>query len=303
MNFSKMQPIERLTETTTQFTKFLYNLYAARYKWTTPDFVPQEIPIKVLANSKYAAICADGGFYAATPCGIPDRFGNIKNWNITLFGGGIEKVVDGENAVIINNTFAEIADNDIIDRYAFLMAQTETSMLTALLNSRSTRFLQAETEAEKIGIKKAFSENENGEPVVLVTGKNRVDDFLDTKKAYEPYEFNDTNEVNRLQYLSQFSDDLLRRFVLMYGIDTCNINKQAQVSTEELHQYQQIAEILYNETFEIYSNAVEKANNLFEYKYKIEKNPLYDHESEVVTNGINNISEKETNTADDDISE
>ena len=156
-------------------------------------------------------------------------------------------------------------------------------------------------------LEKAFSENESGAPVVAVMGESNKNDFLDEKRGFEPYEFNDTNEVNRLQYLSQFSDDLLRRFVLQYGIDTCNINKQAQVSTDELHQYEQIAEILYNQTFDIYAAAVEKANNLFEYKYKITKNPLFIHkqttESEGAENGINDIPTEQNENLENNLSE
>ena len=308
--FGQLKAPERLTATVKQYGDLLYNLYAARYVWETPAHVPQEIPTEVLSVSKFAAICEDGGFYPAAPVKVPDKYGHFNKWTVTTFDGNVFEVEDGKTAVIIHNTPAEIADREIIGRFAYLLAQTETSMNTALLNSRSTRFFQAETETEKLKLEKAFYENESGAPVVAVMGESNKNDFLDEKRGFEPYEFNDTNEVNRLQYLSQFSDDLLRRFVLQYGIDTCNINKQAQVSTDELHQYEQIAEILYNQTYDIYAAAVEKANNLFEHKYGISKNPLFVHkqeteinESEGAENGLNDIQTEQNENLKNNLSE
>ena len=102
------------------------------------------------------------GCYPCEYTGTPDRNGNYKNVVVEYFNGGGDVMTDGENCVVVHNTMCDIRDNEIIARYAYLLAETDTTINTNMLYSRASKIFGATTNKEKIAIENAIHEVQTG---------------------------------------------------------------------------------------------------------------------------------------------
>ena len=276
-----------------EYSKMLYTLVARRYKWTTPDYVPDYIPQWILAENGKGAIYKDGGFYRCVPRGTLDRYGRYTDYILTAANGETFNAVDGETCVVIHNGVSEKIDLAVIDRYAYMMSQADISLDNNVLFSRSARFYSAADDKSKIALENALKACREGKPAIAISPRP-LNPFDETQgEPYQAIDITNASIAETLQHLSLLHDDLLRRFVLEYGIETNDINKRAQVTTEELHQYDQLSQIFYDDTFVEISKGIEKANEIFDAlynnPYRIERNENYTERSaDNDTNGNDN---------------
>lgn len=217
----------------------------------------------------YVALCRHNdtvycGFittYDFDEYGLPKEGG--KATFMTRFGFIVEGVI-GEDILIGYNK--ESRTPEFTDYYAKMFGEVDLSMLTNVTKARVNPIPVARDEKQKKAIDKAMIDTENGKTSTIVS-ENALSDFVDGDKGIKTVTVTEPNQIERIQYLSKFYDDLLRRFWTRYGHSLSSASKMAQVSTEELQGYETLSMIrpydMLTSRKKLYDMANEKWNTDF----------------------------------------
>lgn len=171
--------------------------------------------------------------------------------------GSLEGKIDVNGVLIymsmIGNNYIGI--NDLIERYATLLAEVDGSLQTTLINSRIAHVFSASSEAQMKTMKKTYDKISAGEPAVFIR-KNPDESndhvlFNNVKQSYIGQELLDTKRT------------ILNEFMSEIGINNANTQKKERLITDEVTCNK--SELNAN-IFEWYSNiknGIEKVNNMY----------------------------------------
>lgn len=151
------------------------------------------------------------------------------------------------------------------DFFAEMKAETDTSIYCQLLLSRLNKAIKVENDQQKKQVEKAFQALKMGMPLILVT---RMLEELDI------VELTDNADIEKMQYLSTFYQQMEKREANYQGIDLDVIDKRAQVSNQEIKQYDDVTTMDYLVMYEMRKKFVEEMKeNGFE--IEIVPNPVF----------------------------
>lgn len=171
--------------------------------------------------------------------GETDEYGDFTNF--VYYSLDTNKVKTGEaknheEIIVCGNTPLYRPFEKERDYYAFIKQETDKSILCQLLNTRLNKALVAATDQQKKQIEKAYESVVMGFPMILVT--SLLED-LDSINLTDP------QEIDKMQYLSSFYQNLEKREANDFGIDLEQLDKRAQVNTEEIKQYSDVTSLEY----------------------------------------------------------
>lgn len=145
-----------------------------------------------------------------------------------LNGKGYHKNIDNKECVIgLNN--ATCSSEMQVFRYADMFAEVDLSQLNNIKYTRLYPLFVAKSRKVAQLLKDFFNGLKIGEPVKIAD-----DGMLGNKQSIESVNITDVNAIDKLQYLSTYHNDLLRRFFTTYGLPLSEGMKQAQQSIEEI---------------------------------------------------------------------
>lgn len=149
--------------------------------------------------------------------------------------------------------------------YAQFKDETDKSIMCQLINSRLNKALIADTDAKAKQIKAAFEAIELGFPITIVTS---------LLEGIETLDLTDSDDIEKMQYLSSFYGEIEKREANDSGVDLELIDKRAQVTTNELKQYDDITTLEYLIMYEMRQQFVdEMCENGIE--IEIVRNPVF----------------------------
>ena len=102
----------------------------------------------------------------------------------------------------------------------------------------------------------------------VITGKSTPVDVIN---------LTDVNNIDKIQYLSKFHDDLLRRFCTLYGHAMQTSGKMAQQTTEELQGYNSFSMIIPNNRLEERKKGIDDFNRIFNENVEITYSEAWDY--------------------------
>ena len=149
--------------------------------------------------------------------------------------------------------------------YAQFKDETDKSIMCQLINSRLNKAIIADTDIKAKQIKAAFEAIELGFPVTLVTS---------LLEGIETLDLTDSDDIEKMQYLSSFYGEIEKREANDSGVDLELIDKRAQVTTNELKQYDDITTLEYLIMYEMRQNFVDemRENGI---EIEIVRNPVF----------------------------
>lgn len=197
--------------------------------------------------------------------GEPDAYGIGKDLICTTFNGTVTTFTDWKNSndvvVMLNNNIGEEDKN--IFWFEDMLTEVDVSMNAMVLNSRYTPVGVCQNEKQKIGLEAIFDASADGKPHIMVSN-NMLSEIENGKSGIEVVNVTDPTMSDKLQYLSNFHDDLLRRFYFLYGMDTQNQgSKLAQMSVEEVNSGSNSSFILPHNRYHFRQMAIDELNNKF----------------------------------------
>jgi hypothetical protein len=178
-------------------------------------------------NREILGYCTTGG--GLNEYGIPEVF-NIN----TLNQNNKQGAVDGVNAAICWNNKTHTSDMIQLSRFTELFNLVDTAQKCLIRYARLFPVFEVENQQIKNQIDEALKNADNGEPFTYVNkGLSKIG--MDGEPNMKILQLGDVSAVEKMQYLSTYHNDLLRRFFTMYGMNYSQSMKQAQQSIEEIH--------------------------------------------------------------------
>lgn len=199
----------------------------------------------------------------ANASGILDINGDALNVKMfSAYNPTILDRVNGKSCVVGYTNLLKTVDKTLF-RYAHQFAQVDLSQVFLLKYSRMNKIYKASTENTKRALEKALEGADMGINNVILSD-NLFNDILNPNtNEIESLDLTDVKQTDKMQYLSSYYWDLLRRFLWIYGISMNNQPKMAQVNTLELQNANNGTTILPSIMLHCAQTFCEKVNKLY----------------------------------------
>lgn len=180
--------------------------------------------------------------------GEPNSYGFGKDAIVSAGGGFVKEYKnwrDNPDIVVAWNNPIRTPDYNVA-RFSDLLAETETSLVSQLMNSRLHPIPLAIDDKTKAAIDTALLDMDAGK-LRTILSPNTVKDLLELgidPRTVEVLNITDPTASDHIQYISKLRDDLLRWFWQMYGHNAESNGKLAQQTVEEVSSGQSISMII-----------------------------------------------------------
>lgn len=202
----------------------------------------------------------------ATEGGLLNEYGIPEVFNInTLNQENKQGVVDGKNAAICWNNRTHTNDMIQLSRFTELFNLVDTAQKCLMRYARLFPVFEIENQQIKDQLDRALKNADNGEPFTYVNkGLSKIG--LDGEPNMKILQLGDVSAVDKIQYLSTYHNDLLRRFFTMYGMNYSQSMKQAQQSIEEIHSDINVSWIIPEDRLKQRQRFIQNYNKVFNHQ-------------------------------------
>lgn len=173
-----------------------------------------------------------------------DEYGLPKEGSSATFftrhGYQFECVI-GETCIVGYNNDVRLPEL-LLDNFAEFFSETDISLMACLKKSRVNPLPIASNSKVKTAIDNAIDDVEAGN-TKAITYEGAFEALVEGAAPVQMLELTDPAQTDKLQYLSKFHDDILRRFMTFYGHSLSSGSKMAQVTSAELEGYTTFARI------------------------------------------------------------
>ena len=236
---------------------------------------------------KYGAGCIvdiDGKLTLA-PCsmggGLDKRFGTPERVVYYTNGGKAGDISINDTVVCLNNS-KFYPTYTTINRYASMLAETDTSIEILTAFSRLIPIPIAETDKQYNELEKAISGILEGKPGIIKSSQ---------LKGVEQVPLLDPDQIKNMECLSRLHDELIKRACSELGISITAKDKGAQLSIEELDSYGQYDAMKLYIPYQLRKDFCQKVNEKYGLDIDVELNPVFDN----LNNGVNKSKEEMLN--------
>ena len=171
------------------------------------------------------------------------------------------------NVAVGWNNYCHTPEFDTI-RLASIFAEIDTSIYSAVLNTRLAPTILARNKKEKDMFETLFNGIYDGKLNVA-----KLEESLDTyvnqfsgadQSAQNKYviSLTDPQAVDKIQYLSKLFDDLLRRWCNWQGKPMQNTSKMAHVTSDELNESQAFSKIYTYQQYDLLQRFIDDVNRI-----------------------------------------
>ena len=220
--------------------------------------------------------------------GILDEFGDYTTFialPLQTIDKGAEELKNHEEVIVCRNNPLMIPNNIKNEWFSSLREENDKSLMALIIMTRYSKALVAYSDQQKKQIEAAMENIKEGLPIVFTSS---IIEELNQLDLTNP------QDVDKIQYLSSFSGEIDKREANLKGVDLELLDKRAQVTSNELKQYDDITTleytIAYNERLRFVEEMKEKG-----FELEIVRNPIFFDEptKEDIDDGEFEVKEEE----------
>lgn len=208
-----------------------------------------------------------------TPAELPNDNGEFIHFIGYTENGKTFTRTKGEDCVIWQNNTTATYD-DQINWYSEQLAEVDKSIVNNVRFSRLLPIPLAKTNKMVEQIKDAQKCLEDG-TLKIILDDNLLDGELEGVENVKLFNITDVTFSDKLQNLSMFHDDLIRRFFTLYGHNVTSNPKKAQVSVDEVNSNESFSFIVCLDNYFNRKKAVTEINEMFETNLEIDFSPTW----------------------------
>ena len=193
----------------------------------------------------------------------------------------LERKIGVDATVMYNNTL-RLPDFNVV-KYADMFTEVDTSLKCLLHNTRLHPIPIAKDRQTKAQIESALKDIDNGKPTSILS-ENILEDLIsNTKSETIPVaNITDVNASDKIQYVSNYYNDLRKRFFTMYGHAMINTSKLAQQSQSEVKDMDYISMVLPHNMLHSRLQGYDCLNKLFNTNYTCDFSDTWKYEWEEI---------------------
>ena len=279
---------EHKSKWTKKYRETIYWLYL----WNTlmnsfeykglPDSLPAEWIEGILRTNGVCGIgelngtlyATAGGYYGSINGYIPARYKGAVNGIGTIDGEAVSPAIYAEitteSPVIVGwNNAMMSPDIDVYDT-ANALTEGRTSEDAAVIFSRLLRIPIAKNSKEKAIIDAAIKNIINGNIEAVTSAVRSLESEVQGEGERQFLDLVDASQVDTLQYLNQYMDNVTKRFMNRHGHSMQITSKLAQQTNAEMHGADDISMILPLEELKYRKRMIDDLNKYYGQKYGFE---------------------------------
>ena len=213
-----------------------------------------------------------------------------------------------EEIAVGYNNLLHTPEYDIV-RFAKILAETDTSMYCNVMNSRISPILLADNNNQKVALDTAIQNVYSGKLSSIAF--NDIIDKINTNSTNENshiLHLTEPKNIEKLQYLSKFHDDLIRRLCNLHGVTMNTTGKMAQLTQAELNEYSQFSGIYIQQQYDLLCEYIEESNRIENWNMSVEYGDSFKRfikkdmtADEVITEKINEKESEEMENENESI--
>ena len=166
--------------------------------------------------------------------GLLDEYMIPLKYNINTLSTDLKQgAINGVNCAVCWNNSLHRNDLVLLGRFTEKFNLLDTCETALIKYARPLPIVECEDSRIEQKIKETYKNGENGD-IFTYSTKCLTKIGADTNPGLIIQQLGDYEAVDKLQYLSTYYNDLLRRFYQQFGISFNNSYKQAQQSIEEI---------------------------------------------------------------------
>lgn len=244
----------------------LYNVLVSMFEYSgLPDTLRQEFIEGLMITQGTCGVMEYEGKLYTGPGGY---CGNVYNflpteYQITVTGinsSSLRGRVDEKVAVGWNN--ATMHPDLLLMQYAATLTEVDVSERVNLIFSRFLRIPKVKDQKEKTAVEESVKAIMDGRFSAVVSDNIR-EILTETDKDNKFLDLVDVKEVDKLQYLNQYRDNIIKRFFQIYGQGMQSTAKLAQQTNDELHGNDTVSMIIPYQRLYYRKKFVADINRLF----------------------------------------
>lgn len=201
---------------------------------------------------------------------------------VTRHGYEMKGVID-DNIVLGFNNDIRLPELKL-EFYANLFNETDISIKSIIKKARLNPIPLARDSKIQSALEKAMNEIEAGNTKAVAYDSIR-DDFIEGAEPVTMLQLTEPEHTDKLQYMSKFYDDLLRRVLTYYGHPLSSASKMAQVTSAELEGYTTYSRIYPNILLEARKDFMTRCNEVLGTEFSVEFSKAWEHlDNDIILN-------------------
>lgn len=278
---------------------YLFNVLLSMFEYKNlPDTLRPEFIETMFITQGHCGVTKYKGELFTGPGGFTGDIFNFMptEYLITVAGlnnpGELRGKIGEKFAVGWNN--ANISPDLALLQFSSVLSEIDVSERVNLLFTRFLRIPKVRDSKEKTVIEEAIKAIMDGRFTAVVS--DNIEKILGDEPDENRFlDLVDVKEVDKLQYLNQYRDNIVKRFYQMYGQGMQSTAKLAQQTTDELHGNDAVSMIIPLQRLYYRKMFVEAVNKLFGTSISVDFSEAWkESREEMHEDDINEVQDEHT---------
>lgn len=258
--------------------------------------------VGIMRHEKYGVVCFPGSF-----AGELDAYGRGSEYVGSLLNGtpmSGKKAASGEklrgkigvDCVVIPNNYIYTNDFPLLVSFAKRLAEVDISLDLNVFYARLAPLIKVADSKTKDAVDQVLNNILVGELKSIIAGD--LEREMDGFSSIDVMNITDIKDVDKLQYLSKYHDDLLRRLYTLGGHSMAGTQKMAQQSAFEVGQNDTISMIYPMERLNTLKDGIEQVNKIFGTNASVKFSDAWQVEREKIETSISTANAIQSGAGD-----
>ena len=222
------------------YTNIAINRDILSFTWKSKDIkLPRDPEFWVSTNGTLAFDKVDNKWKRGQFTGVLDDEGDFETYvaiPLSFTIPGAEDRKNHDQIIVCRNNPLCLPNTAQNEWFSKLKSESDTSLMCMILLTRLSKIIEAISDTQKNQIEAAFKNIKEGLPVVITSS------LIENLKIQE---LTDPDFIDKIQYISGLMQEIDKREANLKGIDLELLDKRAQVTSNELKQYDDITTLDY----------------------------------------------------------
>lgn len=283
---------EQEFENFARFLMYMRQIIAGALAMLAADNIPEGLDFRylelfrycnghvgIMKSEKYGIVAFPGSFSDEL-----DAYGRGKKYIGALLNGEPMEGTIGEDCVVIPNNYIYMPDFPLFYSFAKRLNEVDISLDSNVLFTRLAPIIKVANTKIKSAVDEILKDIKAGNTKCIVSDDLEQD--IEGLKSIDIFNLTDIKDVDKLQYLSKYHDDLLRRLYTLGGHAMAGTQKMAQQSAYEVGQNDTIAMIYPMERLDCLKIGIDEVNKLFNTNMEVKFSEAWQVEKEKIESSI-----------------